>query len=142
MHLESPGSSERSSGETAGDRWRRRLVGVQAAYYCITGVWPLIHLPSFEAVTGPKIDDWLVHMVGLLAAAVGLPLGVAALGGRVREPAILVLAVGSALAFAAIDLWYGLSARISAIYLADAVVQLGLIAGLAATGVFRRDFHR
>jgi hypothetical protein len=90
-------------------------------------------MPSFEAVTGPKVDDWLVHMVGLLAAAVALPLGVAALQDRVREPAVVVLAVASALAFAGIDLWYGLNGRISPIYLADAAVQLCLVAGIAAS---------
>jgi hypothetical protein len=52
------------------ERWRRRLIAFQAAYYLATGLWPLVHLPSFEAVTGPKTDDWLVHMVGLLAAVV------------------------------------------------------------------------
>jgi hypothetical protein len=52
------------------DRWRRRLIAFQAAYYLATGLWPLVHLPSFEAVTGPKTDDWLVHMVGLLAGVI------------------------------------------------------------------------
>jgi hypothetical protein len=46
------------------DRWRRRILALQALYYLATGLWPLVHLPSFEAVTGPKTDDWLVHMVG------------------------------------------------------------------------------
>lgn len=125
--------SEGFEAGTAGNKWRRRLVAAQAAYYGTTGVWPLVHMPSFEAVTGPKVDDWLVHMVGLLAAAVALPLGVAALQDRVREPAVVVLAVASALAFAGIDLWYGLNGRISPIYLADAAVQLCLVAGIAAT---------
>jgi energy-converting hydrogenase Eha subunit E len=115
------------------DRLRRWLLGFQAGYYVLTGVWPLIHLPSFEAVTGPKTDDWLVHMVGLLAAAIGVPLGMAAMRDRSRVREVVVLAVTSALAFAAIDLWYGITGRISPIYLADAVVQLGLITGLALT---------
>jgi ABC-type branched-subunit amino acid transport system permease subunit len=115
------------------DRWRRWLLGLQAGYYAITGIWPLVHLPSFEAVTGPKIDDWLVHMVGLLAAAIGIPIGIAAVRNRGRLTEVVVLAVTSALAFAAIDLWYGLTGRISPIYLADAGVQLGLIAGLGLT---------
>jgi hypothetical protein len=109
------------------------LLGLQAGYYALAGLWPLVHLPSFEAVTGPKIDDWLVHMVGLLAAAIALPLGLAAMQNRGRTPEVVVLAVAAALAFAAIDLWYGLSGRISPIYLADAAVELGLLAGLAVT---------
>ena len=93
------------------DRWRRRLVGTQAVYYGTTGLWPLVHLTSFELVTGPKIDDWLVHMVGLLAAVIGIVLGLAAARNRVWSAEVVTLAGGSALAFAAIDLWYGLSGR-------------------------------
>ena len=115
------------------DRWRRRLVGTQAVYYGITGLWPLVHLTSFELVTGPKIDDWLVHMVGLLAAVIGIVLGLAAARNRVWSAEVVTLAAGSALAFAAIDLWYGLSGRISWIYLADAVLQFCLVAGLILT---------
>jgi energy-converting hydrogenase Eha subunit E len=119
---------------TVRDRWRRGLLAFQAGYYVLTGLWPLVHLSSFEAVTGPKIDDWLVRMVGLLAAAIGATLGVAAARQHTRTPEAVVLAASAALAFAAIDLWYGLNGRISLIYLADAAVQLGLIALLALTG--------
>ena len=115
------------------DRWRRRLVAIQAAYYGITGLWPLVHLASFELVTGPKIDDWLVHMVGLLAAVLGIVLGLAAARNRVWSAEVVTLAAGSALAFAAIDLWYGVIGRISSIYLADAVLQFCLVAGLILT---------
>ena len=115
------------------DRWRWRLLAFQSGYYGLTGIWPILHMPSFEAVTGPKIDDWLVHMVGLLAAAIGLVLGAATARNRVRSPDVVLLAIVSAAAFAAIDLRYGLTGRISSIYLADAVVQIGLIAGLLFT---------
>ena len=40
------------------DRWRWRLLAFQSAYYGLTGTWPILHLASFEAVTGPKTDDW------------------------------------------------------------------------------------
>lgn len=105
---------------------RSTVIRGQSVYYVVTGLWPLVHLSSFEAVTGPKTDDWLVHMVGLLAAAIGIALGVAVRRAEVGA-AIGVLAISSALAFAAIDLWYGLSGRISAIYFADAIVQLFLV---------------
>jgi hypothetical protein len=115
------------------DRWRRRLLALQAAYYGVTGLWPVVHLASFEAVTGPKADEWLVHTVGLLAVAIGAALAMAVARDRSRAPDSIVLAAGSALAFAAIDLWYGLSGRIPPIYLADAAVELGFIAGLVLT---------
>src|SRR5918995_2797595 len=111
------------------DQWRWRLLAFQSGYYGVTGVWPILHLPSFEAITGPKIDDWLVHMVGLLAAVIGVVLGSATLRDRVRSPEVVLLAVTSAAAFAAIDLWYSLNGRISPIYLADAGLQICLIAG-------------
>jgi hypothetical protein len=115
------------------DQWRWRLLAFQSGYYGVTGIWPILHLPSFEAITGPKTDDWLVHMVGLLAVAIGVVLGVATARNRVRSPEVVLLAATSAAAFAAIDLWYGSSGRISPVYLADAGLQICLIGGLLLT---------
>lgn len=84
-------------------------------------------MASFEAVTGPKVDDWLVRMVGLLVVVIGTTLLVAVTRGR-EDGVVLVLAVGSALAFTAVDVWYALSRVISPIYLADAVVEVVLVA--------------
>lgn len=106
-----------------------RVLRFQGVYYLMTGVWPLIHMPSFETVTGPKVDDWLVRMVGLLVVVIGATLLVAAKRER-EDGEVLVLAVGSALAFTAVDVWYALSGVISPIYLADAVVELVLVAVL------------
>ena len=44
----------------------RRLLFAEGVYFFLTGVWPVVHLPSFIAVTGPKRDLWLVRTVGLL----------------------------------------------------------------------------
>jgi energy-converting hydrogenase Eha subunit E len=110
---------------------RTDVLRAQGAYYLLTGVWPLIHLASFEAITGPKQDDWLVRMVGLLAAVIGTTLVFAARQGH-RALEIMVLAVGSALAFTAVDVWYALQGEIARIYLADAVVEVGLIVLLIA----------
>jgi energy-converting hydrogenase Eha subunit E len=104
---------------------------VQGGYYLVTGLWPLVHLASFEAITGPKVDDWLVRMVGLLAAVIGATLVVAA-RHEARTSEIYVLAIGSALAFAAIDTWYALQGQIAPVYLADAVVELGVVALLVS----------
>jgi energy-converting hydrogenase Eha subunit E len=112
---------------------RRRVLACQSAYYVLTGLWPLVHLGSFEAVTGPKTDDWLVRMVGLLATAIGGSIGVAVAREHTRAPEVVVLAAAAAFAFGAIDLWYGLTGRISPVYLADAAVEIGLLAALALT---------
>src|SRR4051794_41935238 len=67
---------------------RIHVLRAQGAYYTLTGLWPLVHMASFEAVTGPKTDDWLVRMVGLLAAVIGATLLTAGRHrqGRVAKP--------------------------------------------------------
>jgi hypothetical protein len=105
---------------------QRSVLRAQGGYYLVTGLWPLVHLASFEAITGPKVDDWLVRMVGLLAAVIGATLLAAARDTLTRE--IYVLSIGSAFAFAAIDIWYALRGRISLVYVADAGVEFGMVA--------------
>ena len=95
----------------------------------VTGLWPVVHMRSFEAVSGPKVDRWLVQTVGGLMAANGL----VQLSARPDEQRLsLGLGVGTAGVLAAVDLRYGSTGRISRIYLLDAVVQLGWIAAWAA----------
>ena len=110
---------------------RRRALIAMAAYYIATGAWPIAHLPSFEAVTGPKVDKWLVKMVGALAVANGVAL---AFGARRDEPSdeTIALAVCSALAFAAVDVIYVTRGRIRPVYLADAAAELALGAAVVA----------
>ena len=105
----------------------RLVLTVQAMYYLITGAWPILHLGSFEAVSGPKTDDWLVRMVALLVVVIGATLW-AAVRRRTWTREIQVLAIGSALAFAAVDIRYALGGTISAIYLADAGLELAFVA--------------
>jgi hypothetical protein len=97
----------------------RALAGIQGAYYLATGVWPLVHMPSFLAVTGPKADLWLVQTVGALIAVIGLTLLVAACSGRITWEAIL-LGAGAALALGAVDVIFVTGDVIPPIYLADA----------------------
>jgi hypothetical protein len=89
-----------------------------------TGVWPLVDIVSFQLVTGPKTDLWLVRTVGVLVTVIGLVLLSSARSRRVTNE-IVMLAAGSALGLAGIDLIYALSGRISAVYLGDAVVEIG-----------------
>ena len=108
---------------------RRRAIRLQADYYLMTGLWPLVSMRAFEAITGPKTDRWLVKMVGLLAAAIG-----ATLSAGLRSPRLssetLTLSATSALAFATVDVVYALRGRISKIYLADAVLEAALLVSL------------
>src|SRR3954470_4645325 len=99
------------------------LLRAQAAYFLVTGVWPIVDLDTFQAVTGPKPEGWLVKTLGGLIAAVGVALWVA---GDRDEPSreATALGIGSAAALGASDLWYGgIRRRISPVYLADAAAQ-------------------
>jgi hypothetical protein len=102
---------------------RRTLARRHGSFQIATGLWPVLHMPSFEAVTGTKRDRWLVNTVGLLLVAIG----VAQISARDTGDAER-LGVGSAAALAAIDLWYAARRRISAVYLLDACAQAGWIA--------------
>jgi energy-converting hydrogenase Eha subunit E len=113
----------------------RLVLGVQAVYYVATGVWPVIDMDSFEAITGPKVDDWLVKMVGLLVTTIGISLAMARRARRWTAE-VRALAILSALSFIAIDVTYALSGRISPIYLADAVAEAA-IAGLLGMSIAR-----
>lgn len=104
---------------------------LQGGYYLVTGLWPIVHLRSFEAVTGPKPEGWLVKMVGALAASVGLTL----LGGRAIGPTLRTaqsirrLGLLSALSFAGVDLWYGgVRRRIAPVYALEALPELAFAA--------------
>jgi hypothetical protein len=107
-----------------------RLARLQAAYYVPTGVLPLVSIRLFEAITGPKVDRWLVKTVGALVATTGLAL---ALAGRRRQiaPELAVVAAGNAAALAAVDMVYVAKRRISPIYLLDAVAEIALVGGWA-----------
>ena len=43
----------------------------QGLYFLATGVWPLVSLRTFEGVTRPRVDSWLVKSVSVLVSAIG-----------------------------------------------------------------------
>lgn len=108
----------------------RNVAYAQGAVWVVSGVWPIVNLPTFEMVTGPKVDGWLVKTVGALITTVGVVLLSAARRDRVT-PEIAALGAGAAAGLAAIDLVYVPKGRISPIYLADAVMEAGFIAAWA-----------
>ena len=118
-----------------------RVLAAQGLYFAATGIWPLLHMRSFEAVTGPKVDKWLVKTVGLCITCIGGTLLAAARRDRVT-PEIRGLAVSSAVSLAAIDVYYSATGRISPIYLADAVAEAGLAGALALAGAGTADSMR
>ena len=130
----------------------RRAALTQGLFYVATGLWPVLHLRSFEAVTGRKRDRWLVQTVGGLIAAIGASLLVAArkparsTQAAPSEPdewrpaedgrsgsttsgslAVRTLGMASAATLAAADLVFVASGQIPRIYLADAAAEAALI---------------
>lgn len=105
------------------------VLAAQGVYYALTGIWALLHIGSFQWVTGPKVDTWLVKTVGALVLVSGTVM--AASGFRRRSlPEIRALALGSAIAFTLIDTIYVAKRRISLVYLLDAALELAFAVAL------------
>lgn len=110
----------------------------QGLFYMATGLWPIVSMSSFQRVSGPKTDLWLVKTVGILISVIGAVL-VRASQRKEHAPEVSLLAIGSAVGLAGIDTIYVAKKRIWPIYLLDAVVEIAL-AGLQVF-VWRRSRH-
>ena len=97
----------------------------QGSFYLVTGIWPLFGIRSFQRVTGPKTDLWLVRTVGLLTAVVGSVLLLP--GEDERRIHARALGAGTAAALGGIDLTYVANGTISGVYLLDAAAQLAFL---------------
>jgi hypothetical protein len=107
--------------------WLTGVLWVQGLYYLVTGVWPLVSMDTFLAITGPKTDLWLVDTVGVLIAVIALALLLAAV--RRHAPAeVVLLALASAVALAGVDVIFTSLRVIPPVYLLDAVAEVVLIA--------------
>lgn len=104
---------------------------VQGCYFLATGIWPLLHIRSFERVTGGKRKDqrWLVKTVGMLAASIGAGLLASTRGQGRPGRGIKLAATMSALGFIAIDAGYVAKRQISPVYLLDAAFEAALLVG-------------
>ena len=79
------------------------VLTLQGGYYVATGVLPFVSRSAFEALTGPKLEWWLVETVGALVTVIGAALLTGARRGN-RSPELLAVAYASATALAAIGL--------------------------------------
>jgi hypothetical protein len=109
---------------------QRAVAAVQAAVWVASGLWPVVHLRSFEKVTGPKPEGWLVKAMGLLIASVGATLGLAAARDRVNDETAFLGAVAAG-SLAAVDVRYAANRRISPIYLLDALLEAAFVGAWA-----------
>jgi hypothetical protein len=114
------------------DGWRPRSISklgvarAHGAFNLVSGLWPLLHMRSFERVLGPKADRWLVQTVaGMLVA-----IGAAQLSTRPSPDSVAQarrVGLGTGATLAAIDLVYAPRGRISKVYLVDAALELGWV---------------
>ena len=109
------------------------VLTAQGWIYIAGGLWACAFLRSFELVTGPKVDDWLVRTVGLLTIVVGAAIVLARRRRRVT-PEMLLIAGGVAASFLVIDVYFALAGRISHVYLADAAMELVFVVGAMLHG--------
>lgn len=91
---------------------------IQGWFYILTGLWPLLHMPSFEKVAGPKTDKWLVRTVSLMILSSGIIFVLFS-----HSEAALMLAILNAFFLMCIDLYYVWKKVIWRSYLLDALIE-------------------
>lgn len=133
---------QRSTSRNLRPRPRRNVPAlVQGAFFLVTGLWPVAHYRSFERVTGPKVDDWLVKTTGGVLAAVGVTLLASGLRRPDRRPDhsyLRALGISTAAALAIADVVYVSRRRISRVYLIDAAAE-GVLCAMWLTGRRQRS---
>ena len=101
------------------------LARINSIYNLVTGIWPIADIKSFERITGPKYDKWLVKTVGVVVASIGLAQLVSAKKAD-RDRTLQVVSAASTFGLAVIDIYYVSRRRIRPVYLVDAAVEIGL----------------
>lgn len=105
---------------------RRVVARAHGAFNIASGLWPVLNMPTFEAATGPKTDEWLVKAVGGMLVATGLT-QLAGAGSAVGRRDARRIGIGAAAALTVVDLVYVPKGRISKVYLLDAALHLAWI---------------
>ncbi len=101
----------------------QKIFFFQGLYYFITALWPFLSIASFEKVTGPKKERWLVYTVaGLLICSSVLFLFT---GMNERNPPIesFIIAFSNCLILFFIDIIFVSKKTIPKIYLLDAFAE-------------------
>ena len=103
-------------------RIARGLALAQGLYWGVTGVWPILHPRSFEAVIGPRRERWVAKSMGAVVAVVGGTLLVA--GARLLSAGFQRSELAAVWLFAGEPPAAGLWSRPGAISLAGAAGAL------------------
>ncbi len=97
----------------------------QGTYYVVRGLWPLVGALFFWE-QGTVQRFWHAQAMGVLILVIGATLIVAAVR-RQQTPEVLCLALGSAAGLALLEFALVIGREISAIYLLDVALQVGLL---------------
>jgi hypothetical protein len=101
---------------------QRAVARGHGLFNIVGGAWPLLHLPSFEAVLGPKVDRWLVRTVaGLMIVNGAVQVSVGSSPEALQQASRI--GIGTALTLGTIDVVYAPRGRISKVYLVDALLE-------------------
>jgi uncharacterized protein (TIGR04206 family) len=96
------------------------------------GLWPLVHMRSFERVFGPKTDRWLVRVVAGLLTGVGYS-QLRAAGGQEGVEHARRIGVATSATLLAVELVYVPARRIRPTYLLDAAAEAAWLYAWART---------
>jgi hypothetical protein len=105
------------------DRWRRRVVLAQGAYYLLVGIWPLVHFPSYTEVVAFALNPFQAQAFGAVIAVLGGSL----LEAARREPpgvftTALAIAVAGAITLVSL-IWLPREPRLTGLWL-DVVLEV------------------
>lgn len=106
---------------------------IQGLFYFISALWPLVHIRSFEKVTGPKTDHWLVYTVAVMILSSALVFLSAATGPFMVGKEVIILSLSNTLVLSGIDILFVFKKNISKVYLLDALAELALAVMLIAS---------
>ncbi len=112
------------------------VLGFQGMFYLITALWPLIHISSFEAVVGFKPDKFQLFTTDLLILIIAIPLLASIKQHKTR--AIVLLGLGSSLAFMVVELWFRKSIR--PVFFLDFIIEAVIFLALLYAVYKNKDF--
>lgn len=108
----------------------KTVFSIAGIYYLITAIWPLVSIRTFEKVSGPKIDKWLVYTVSLLLLGPSLLYLYSGFSDSEVHNSIIFLALINAIALTFIDVYFSFKKVIWKTYLIDAVLQILIMVAL------------
>ncbi|MPZ22844.1 MAG: hypothetical protein GEU28_04750 [Dehalococcoidia bacterium] len=124
---------------TAANAGLARKLGIaQGAYFLLTGAWGLFHDRSFQAVTGPKKDVWLLKTVSVLVTVLGAAVLLSSTRARPSLETRAAIAA-SGVGLAGIEVYYAAKRVIRPVYLLDAAVELLFACGWLKAALRRHN---